>query len=107
MYEEYGFNTSKCNSASTLSGCIEHDLSKVIIALPTSNEVVKVFEKTLIGGFSCVNTRPFFDTELLLPNANNMSVDGDDNLYKDYDYETCYKLKLDNNNCYKKQTSLS
>ena len=70
MYEKYGFNPRKCSSASKLSGCIEGYLSKVIITLPTSNEVFEFFEKTLTGGFSC------FNTELLLSNVNNMSVDG-------------------------------
>ena len=35
--------------------------SKCLIALPTAPEHVRVFEKTLIGGFSCVNTRLAFD----------------------------------------------
>ena len=35
--------------------------SKCLIALPTAAEHVRVFEKTLIGGFSCVNTRLAFD----------------------------------------------
>ena len=29
---------------------------------------MEIFEKTLTGGFSCVNTRLPFDTELLMPN---------------------------------------
>ena len=57
MQGKYGFNPRKCNSASTLSGFIEGDLSKISIFLPTNNEHVELFEKTLIGGFSCVNTR--------------------------------------------------
>ena len=32
----------------------------------TDAEHVIVFEKTLIGGFSCVNTRLAFDTDILL-----------------------------------------
>ena len=69
MHDKYSFNPRKCNSASSLSGSIERDLSKVIIALPTTNEIVDVFEQTLTGGFSCVNTRLAFDTEILLPNS--------------------------------------
>ena len=38
---------------------------RVIIALPTSNETVDIFEQT-ITGFSSVNTRLAFDTEVLL-----------------------------------------
>ena len=55
---------------------------KVIIALPISNEVVEVFEKSVTGGLICINKRLSFDTELLLPNANKMLVDRDDNLLK-------------------------
>ena len=97
MQEENGYNPRKCNSASTLSGCIE--MSKVIIALSTSNEVVDIFEKTLTGGFSCVNTRLAFDTDILLPNSNEN--ENDDVLQKDYRYKLCYKLKLDSDSEYK------
>ena len=69
MHDKYSFNPRKCNSASSLSDSIERDLSKVIIALPTTNEIVDVFEQTLTGGFNCVNTRLAFDTEILLPNS--------------------------------------
>ena len=30
-----------------------------------NNSIMEVFEKTIVGGFSCVNTRVPFDTELL------------------------------------------
>ena len=56
MQNKYGFNPRKCNSASTLSGSIEKYLSKTIISLPTNNGHVELFEKTLTGGFNCVNT---------------------------------------------------
>lgn len=36
------YNPRKCNLASALSGCIERGMSKVILALPTNNEVVEV-----------------------------------------------------------------
>ena len=55
------YNPRKCNSASKLSGCIQREKSKVILILPTNNSVMEVFEKTLTGGFSCVNTRLSFD----------------------------------------------
>ena len=42
MHNRYGFNPRKCDSASSLCGSIERDLSKVIIALPTTNEIVDV-----------------------------------------------------------------
>ena len=74
-------------------------MSKVIIALPTSNEVVDIFEKTLTGGFSCVKTRFAFNTEILLPNSNEN--ENDDVSQKDYRYKLCYKLKLDSDSEYK------
>ena len=61
----FKFNPRKCNSASSFSGCVHRDKSKCCIALPTDAEHVRIFEKTLIGGFSCVNTRLAFDTEIL------------------------------------------
>ena len=71
MHDQYSFNPRKCNSASTLSSCIEREISRVIIALPTSNEAVDIFEQTITGSFSSVNTRLAFDTEILLPNLIN------------------------------------
>ena len=43
MQNEYGYNPRKCNSASTLSGCIEREMSKIIIPLSTSSEIVDIF----------------------------------------------------------------
>ena len=86
MQNKSGYNPRKCNSASTLSGCIEREMSKVIIALPTNNEYINLFEQTLTGGFSCVNTRLAFDTKILLPNHKNS---------KDQNYKVCYGLKFD------------
>ena len=68
MNDTYGFNPRKCNSASSLSGCIETEMSRIILALPTKLEHVEIFEKTVTGGFSSVNTRLAFDTQNLLPN---------------------------------------
>ena len=45
MHDQYGFNPRKCNSASTLSSCIEREMSCVIIALQTSNEAVDTLNK--------------------------------------------------------------
>ena len=69
MHNRYGFNPRKCNSASTLSGCIEREISRVIIALPPSNEVLDIFEQTISGGFDCVNKRLAFDSESFLLNT--------------------------------------
>ena len=66
-------------------------MSKIIIALSTSNEHVNIFETTLTGGFSAVNTRLAFDTELLLPNDTNSPSN-----YKNYNYKVIYNLNLDN-----------
>ena len=64
MHDQYIFDTRKCNSASTLSGYIEREMSCVIIALPTSNEAVEIFEQIITEGFSSVNTSLAFDTEI-------------------------------------------
>ena len=71
MHEKLGFNPRKCNSASTLSSCVQRNKSKVITALPTSNNIVKIFEKTLAGRFSFVNTRLAFNTEILMLNLSS------------------------------------
>ena len=101
MHELYSFNPRRCNSASTLSGCLEREMSKVIIAFPTSNESAEIFEQTITGSFGSVNTRLAFDTEILLPNfientASEDNTDKSDNLRKDYNHKISYKLKLDN-----------
>ena len=74
LQELFISNPRKCNSASSFSGCVHRDKSKCCIALPTDTERARVFEKTLIGSFSCVNTRLAFDTEILLDNNKNEKV---------------------------------
>ena len=91
MHDKYRCNPRKCNSASSLSSCIEIDISKIIKDLPTNNENVELFEKTLTGGFSCVNTCLSFDTEILLPNVEKSDKDK----WKDYGYKVAYNLKLE------------
>lgn len=61
------FNPRKCNSASSFSGCVQRNKSKCCIPLPTSSEIAKLFQKTLICGFSGVNTRLAFEWQILLP----------------------------------------
>ena len=51
-----------------MSGCIEREISRIMLALPTNLEHVEIFEETVTGGFSSVNTRLAFDTQILLPN---------------------------------------
>ena len=62
----FKFNPRKCNSRSLFSSCMHRDKSKCLIAFPTDAEHVWIFEKTLICGFSCVNTRLAFDSQILL-----------------------------------------
>ena len=68
----FKFNPRKCNSASSFSGCVYRGKSKCCIGLPTDAERVRVFEKTLIGGFTGVNIRLAFGTEILL-NGNKQN----------------------------------
>ena len=69
----------------------------MIIALPTTYEIVDVFEQTLTGGFSCVNAGLAFDTEILLPNSPEKT---EDVLNKDHNYKACFRLKLDDDKNY-------
>ena len=70
LQKRFKFNPRKCNSASSFSGCVHRDKSKCFIAPPTEAEDVRVFEKTLIGDFTCVNTCLAFDSQILLPKDN-------------------------------------
>ena len=106
MQEKIGFNPRKINSASTLSGCVQSDVSKVILALPTNHERAEVFEKSPIGGFSCVNTCIGFDSEVLLPSFNKqeyakMNIDQSFQAFKIQNYKIGYKLKLGKDDKYK------
>ena len=53
----FKYDPCKCNSASSFSGCVNRDVIKCMIALPTDAEHVRVSEKTLVDRFRCVNTR--------------------------------------------------
>ena len=91
--------------ASKLSDCIQREQSKVILALPTYNCIIEIFEKTLTGGFSCVNTRFSFDTELLMPNLTetdykNMNIYERLKGFKGDDLKVTYRIKLDSENSY-------
>ena len=52
MYKKSGYNPRKSYSASKLSGCIQREQSKVILALCTNNLIMETFEKTLAGAFN-------------------------------------------------------
>ena len=66
MMNRFPYNPRKCSSASSLSTCIHKFLAKRIITLPAKAKVVELFEQTLIGGFSCVNTCLTFGSKTLL-----------------------------------------
>ena len=74
--------------------------SKCVIALPTDADIVRIFKKTLIGGYSCVNTRMAFDTEIFLKDAENEKI-----LFKDLNNElkrfSSKIIKMDENNQYR------
>ena len=105
MQNEAGYNQIKINSASKLSGCIQREQWKCILALPCH---VEIFEKTLSGGFSCVNTRLSFDTELLMPNLikkdfNKMDIDQSLKGFKRNDLKLVYKVKFDDQKKHEKK----
>ena len=65
-------------------------------------EHVRVFKKTLIGGFSCVNTRLDFDTQILLSNKENEIAifDLEINGQRQIKRVSTKNLKIDENNQY-------
>ena len=70
---------------------------------------MEIFEKTLSGGFSSVNTRLSLDTELLMPNLTQndyqkMNIDQSLKAFKRDDLKAVYSLKLDNEETFKKKT---
>lgn len=100
MHKMHGQNLSQCNSASTLNGFIERDTGKVVIALSTNNDAIEIFQKTLTGEYSCINTRLGFNTEILISNYSRaefdkMTIDQSFKSYKMQDLKVDYKLKLD------------
>ena len=68
-------------------------MSRAIIALPTSNEMLDIFEQAITGGFSYVNNRLTFDSEIFLPNAMKQNTESKD-YRKNYDVKVCYNIKL-------------
>ena len=101
MFYEFIFNSRKCNSLSKLSSCIQGKQSKVILTLTTNNSIMETFEKTLTGGFSWVNTKLAFDTEILMQNLSEtdykkMNIDESFKAHKRKDLKVIYEIKLDN-----------
>ena len=70
----FKYNAKKCNSASSFSGCVQRLQSKCSIALPTDAEIIKLFERTVMGGYICVNSRVGFDTNLFLKNTKKENL---------------------------------
>ena len=103
MMKKFPYNPHKCSLAGSLSGCIHRFLSKAINALPTQADTVDIFERTLIGGFSCVNTRLAFDSNILLPKEDQKLIykikNSQENIFKDKRVVVKI-LKMDENNQY-------
>ena len=72
------------------------------MALLADAEHGRAFEKTLIGGFSCVNTRLAFDTQILFSNKVNEKIifDLEINDKKQIKRVSTKILKMDENNQY-------
>ena len=84
LNKKFKYKPRKCNSASSFSRCVHRDKSTCCIAMPINSGIVKLFGKTLIGGFSCANTRLAFDSQILLPNERtnlklicNLKINGE------------------------------
>ena len=95
----FKYNAKKSNSASSFSGCVHRLKSKCKIVLPTDAEIVRVFEKTVMDGYSCINTRMTFDTDILLKDTKNEKV-----LFKTVEGQlkrfSSKIIKMDENNQY-------
>ena len=103
MHATYGFKPRKCNSASSMSGYIEREMSRIIIALPTKLEHVEIFEETVTGRFSSVNTRLAFDTQILFPSLEKKDNLEKNPMNKNFNYKVVYDLKLDGQKAQKKR----
>ena len=45
MQEKTMYNPRKCHSARKLSGCMQREQSKIILALPMNNSIMETFAK--------------------------------------------------------------
>ena len=98
IQDKVNYNPRIINSASKLSGCIQREQSKCILALPINTTQMEIFEKTVCGGFSAVNNRLAFDTEILMPNLkpsdiDKMTIDESFKAYKRDDLKVIYSFK--------------
>ena len=57
----------------------------------------------MTGGFSSVNSRLAFDTQILLPNLGDKTNLENNPLNKDFNYKVVYNLKLDGKKAEKKE----
>ena len=57
-----------------MSSCVHRNKSKCCIALPADADFVRIFQKTLIGGFSCITTRLAFDRDVLVDDPDKDKV---------------------------------
>ena len=108
IQNKVNYNPRIINSASKLSGCIQREKSKCILALPVNSVQMEVFEKTVCGGFSAVNNRLAFDTEILMPNLrpvdlNKMTIDESFKAYKRDDLKIVYSFKKKNEKKFQKK----
>ena len=94
MQNTCGFNPRKCNSASTMSGCIEREMSKVIITLPTKIKHVEILNKQLLTVLFAL-----IIGWLLTPNF----VDSEMTVKKDFNYKIAHNLKTADNQKTKKR----
>ena len=76
LEELFKYNAKKSNSASSFSRCVHRLKSKCKILLPNDAEIVRVFEKTVIGGYSCIKMRMAFDTDTKNEKVLFKTVDG-------------------------------
>ena len=100
MQDKSGYNPRIINSARKLNGCIQREKSNIILGLPRNNIQMETFEKTVAGGFSCVNNRLSFDTEIPMPNLttkdyNSMNIEESFKAFKGDDLKVGYLLRLD------------
>ena len=112
IQDKTNYNPRIINSASKLSGCIQRENSKCILALPINNVQMEVFEKTVCGGFSSVNNRLSFDTEILMSNLRasdyeKMNIYESFIAYKRDDLKVVYSLKLNNEKTFSKKRVIS
>ena len=108
IQDKTNYNPRIINSASKLSGCIQREKSKCILALPINGVQMEVFEKTVCGGLSAVNNRLAFDTEILMPNLKasdyeKMSIDESFKAFKRDDLKIVYSLKFNNEKKFQKK----